>query len=107
MAAITLQEAFGSNASLTSTSLTIQLSDLASAGLNKPNPSASEILTAIVLRVINSQPSNASEDTERGIVIGTPFMSISRNDSQLERQYPFSIYTPLNITALDPDEVVG
>lgn len=107
MPAITLTEAFGANATLAAGTLTITIADLASNGLNGPTPTAPEILTAILLRLKGTQPSNALEDAERGIVIGDPFKTISRNETQLEYQYPYSVFVPINIPALDPDDVVG
>jgi hypothetical protein len=107
MAAITLSEAFGSTATLNAGVLTVNLTDFTTHGLDGANPTPSEILTAILLRLIAVQPSNAVDDIERGVVIGTPFKTFSRNEAQLEYQYPFSVYVPITLPELDPDNVVG
>lgn len=107
MAAITLSQAFGANAAINAGVLSITLSDLASTGLTPSSTSPAEIFTALILKLQSSQSSTSQDDATVGIYVGTPFNTISRNDTQLERQYPVSIYTPLNITALDPDDVVG
>lgn len=107
MAALTLAQVFGANASLSAGVLTVNLADLVATGLTDTSTSPSEILTAIVLNVKNNQSATAADDTEVGVVVGDPYRMISRSDTQLETQYPLSIYTPLNISALDPDDVVG
>ncbi len=107
MAAITLAQAFGANAAINAGVLSITIADFADVGLSNASPSASELLTAILLKVRASQDSTSQEDIERGVYIGDPYNTISRSDTQLERQYPFSVFTPLNISALDPDDVVG
>jgi len=107
MPAITLAQAFGSNASISGGVLSIPLADLASVGLSKASPSASEIFTALILRIRAAQGATTQEDIEVGIFVGDPFLTISRNDTQLERQFPVSVYTPLNIPVLDPDDVIG
>lgn len=107
MAAVTLQEVFGPSATLTGGVLSITIADFTGVGLSAASTSAADIYAAMMLRLKSVQPTDAADDTTRGVVVGsTDFKTISRNDTQLERQYTLSFYTPLNISAFDPDDVV-
>lgn len=49
MAALTLQQQFGANASISGGILSITLADLTAVGLNEANPSPADIAAALVL----------------------------------------------------------
>lgn len=107
MPALTIPQVFGAGASITGGVLSIPLSDLAAVGLNGVTPTASEIYTAIMLRLVSQQTASSLEDIEVGVYIGEPFLTVSRGNAQLERQFPVSVFTPFNAATLDPDDVIG
>lgn len=102
---LSLAQVFGPSATLTGGVLTCTVTELFQ--LDDPAATPAQIVAALIMGLKAIQPSNASEIATLGIVVGDPFSTLSRNDTQLERQYPVGIYTPINITALDPDDVVG
>jgi hypothetical protein len=102
--ALTLTQVFGPSATLTAGILSVDVTELYQ--LDSTTPSPTQILAALILGIKAIQPSSATEDVSLGIVVGDPFSTISRNDTQLERQFPVGIYTPISISALDPDNVV-
>lgn len=107
MAALTITQVFGASATLSAGTLTIDLADFTGTGLDPATTKASSILSALIINLKSIQSSTASEDTDVGVVVGDKYRMIARNDTQLEEQYPVSIYRPIAITDLDPDEVVG
>lgn len=109
MTALTLQQQFGTNATLSNGVLSIHISDLTSVGLNGSSPSPSDIAAALVLHWQANQGTNADQDNTIGVVVGTPFRTLlSRNNiNQIQYQYPVSFYVPDTLgTTLDPDSVV-
>ncbi|MBD1917450.1 MULTISPECIES: hypothetical protein [Cyanophyceae] len=107
MPAATIQQFFGATATLANTVLTIDLDDFVGVGLTPTSTSAAEIFTAILLRIKANTPTTAIDDPLWGVIVGDPFLSIVRDNSQLDTQFPVSVYKPFNGSALDPDEVVG
>lgn len=101
---LTLTQVFGPSATLAAGVLTVDVTELYQ--LDDPAATPSQIIAALIMGLKAIQPSNATEVPTLGIVVGDPYSTISRNDSQLERQYPVGIYTPISISALDPDDVV-
>lgn len=107
MPALTITQVFGASAAVSGGVLSIDLSDFSTVGLTNATPTASEIFTAILLRIISQQTSTSQEDTEVGVYIGEPFISVVRSNTQLDRSFPVSVFTPFSSSTLDPDEVVG
>jgi len=108
MPAATLQQFFGANSTLSSGTLTVDLNDFADVGLTPTSTSPTEILTAILLKLKANTPTDAAlNDKEWGITIGDPFISVVRDNEQLDTQYPVSIYRPFSSPTLDPDDVIG
>lgn len=107
MAALTIPEVFGSSASVTAGVLSISLADFTAIGLTGATPTASEIFTAIMLRLVSQQTTGSIDDVLVGVYIGEPFISVVRTNTQLERQFPVSVFTPFSSSTLDPDDVVG
>lgn len=107
MPALTLAQVFGANASVTSGVLEITLADFSSVGLTGVTPTASEIFTAIMLQIVASQTPTSQEDLDVGVFIGEPFISVVRNNEQLDRSFPVSVFTPFSASTLDPDDVIG
>jgi len=113
MAALTLTQQFGTNASISNGVLSITLADLAAVGLNGSSPSPADIAAALVLLWKANQGSSASDDPTVGVVVAESFVSkqfVSRGTTnpvaQIEYQYAVSIFTPDSTSALDPDSVV-
>lgn len=108
MPALTLQQQFGTNASIASGTLSIKLADLAAVGLNSNSPTPAKIASALVLLWKQNQGSDADQDISIGLVVGTPQINIAYRGTtqQIEYQHPVSIYTPNNLGGLDPDEVI-
>lgn len=107
MPALTIPQVFGTGATVSGGNLTIPLSGLASTGLSNSTPTASELLTAIILQLVSSQTAASQEDITVGVFVGDPFLTIARGGVQLERQFPVSVFTPFASATLDPDEVIG
>lgn len=107
MPAATLQQFFGASATLVGGNLTIDLDDFADVGLSNTSTSAAEIFTAILLKIKANTPTTAADDVLWGVIVGDPFLSIVRDNAQLDTQFPVSVYKPFNSSTLDPDEVVG
>lgn len=107
MAALSLSDIFGTNATLNNGTVTFELSDLADSGLDADTTKPSSILAALILNLKANQSSDATDNAEVGIVIGDSFKMFARDDSQIEYQYPVSIYAPNDVPALDPDDVIG
>lgn len=108
MPAPTVQQIFGPNATLSSGVLTISLSDFSSVGLTAATAQPGDIVAALILRIISVTPANAAtEDKAWPITIGEPFISVVRDNEQLERSFPVSLYTPFNAAVFDPDDVIG
>ena len=108
MAALSLQQQFGANAAIASGTLSIKLADLAAVGLTNASPSPADIAAALVLLWKSNQRANADQDPDIGLVVGDPYKSILPRGgaSQIQHQYPISIYKPDNTSNLDPDDVV-
>lgn len=110
MAALTLAQQFGANATISSGVLSIQLSDLTGVGLNGSSPSASDISAALIMLWERNQPTNADTDPTVGILVSkdfTPKQFTTRGDvSQIEYRYSVYAYTPDSTSTLDPDSVV-
>ncbi|MGG6237229.1 hypothetical protein ACQ4N7_01210 [Nodosilinea sp. AN01ver1] len=108
MPAATLSQVFGANASISSGTLTVSLADFTDVGLTPTSTSPTEILTAILLKLKANTPTDAAtNDKDWGITIGDPFISVVRDNEQLDTQYPVSIYRPFANPTLDPDDVIG
>ena len=108
MPALTLQQQFGANASMASGTLSIRLSDLAAVGLTSTTPSPADLAAALILLWKSNQGSNAEQDPAIGVTVGDSYRSIipRGGSSQIQHQYPVSIYVPDNTSNLDPDDVV-
>lgn len=107
MPAPTLQQFFGANAMLSGSTLTINLNDFSTVGLSSSATQPGDILAGIVLLIIANTPANAATDDPLwSVTIGDPFMTIVRNNQQLERNFPVSFYTPFDASTFDPDAVI-
>ena len=61
---------FGANAEVVGDTLSIQLSDLTTVGLDSATPTADQIFAALVLLNLTNQPSNAADDSTIGVTVG-------------------------------------
>lgn len=107
MPALTIPQVFGATAAVSGGVLSVSLADLAAVGLTNATPTASEIFTALLLRLVSQQTAASLDDVEVGVYIGDPFISVVRTNTQLERQFPVSVFTPFSAATLDPDDVIG
>lgn len=105
----TLQELFGANATITSGTLSIKLSDFSS--LDAANPSASKICAAFLLRL--RDVTKASQNDATAGVVASDFEQaktfVTRGTPAVaQEQHPltFNLYRPDTSTALDPDDVI-
>lgn len=103
-----ITQRFGTNASVTGGVLSIELTDLATVGLDAASPSADQIFAALILLNLANQPVGAADDISVGVTVEAGFKSfLDRNGTtQLERQYTCSLYTPDTTGDIDPDDVV-
>lgn len=108
MPALTTAQLFGPNAVLSSTTLTITLADFAGIGLNGANPTATDVMAALIIRQLSQMPSNAADDTDVGYRVEAGFVpySFARGNTQFEHPYSIYFYTPASGTSLDPDSVI-
>lgn len=108
MAALTLQQQFGTNAAISSGVLSITLADLAAVGLNNSSPSPADIAGALVLLWKTNQGASADQDPTIGVVVSDPFPAFATrgSSSQIQYQYPVSLYVPNTTSAIDPDNIV-
>jgi hypothetical protein len=107
---LTLQQAFGANATLANGVLTISLADYPA--LNTANPSASKALAAILLG-IHDRTKTLTEDPTVGVAgdegFGTNKTFVTRGDppiAQIQNQVTFNLYRNDTETTLDPDDVI-
>jgi len=108
MPAPTIQQFFGNNATLTGSTLTINLNDFTGVGLTPATAQPGDIMAALVLRIISVTPVDAATtDKQWPVTVGTPFISVVRDNEQLERSFPVSFYTPFTNAVFDPDAVIG
>ncbi|WP_346291607.1 hypothetical protein [Sphaerothrix gracilis] len=106
MSALTASQLFGSSATLTSSTLTISLADLAATGLDGASPSASQVAAALV-KHWQTNTAGKQDDSEAGVYVGdAPFFALARNNTQIEQQYAVSFYRSAGNISTDPDEVV-
>lgn len=108
MAARTLLDLFGANASITSGVLSVTLADFTDVGLDGASPDPTDIAAALVLKWKATQVDGSETDPTVGLVVQDEFKSfLLRGDqSHLEYQYPVSLYIPDTTSTLDPDDVV-
>ena len=109
MPELTIQQRFGTNATLSAGVLTIQLSDLTSVGLDASSPTSSQILAALVLLSKGNEPINAADDPTIGATIADPFKSfvVRSGTDQIQHQYSINLYETDNSTNLDPDNIIS
>lgn len=103
---LTLDERFGTGASLSGGVLSITITNLT--GLTSSTASADKILAAIILHNKAIQPTNAADDATNGVTIDDPYKSFARNDTQIQHSYSVNLYESAgSLGALDPDNVVS
>ncbi|PZV07825.1 MAG: hypothetical protein DCF32_06235 [Leptolyngbya sp.] len=103
----TLQQFFGASATLVGGNLTLDLDDFADVGLSNTATAPGDILAAIILKIIANTPTDAATtDKLWSVTIGDPFISVVRDNEQLERSFPVSFYTPFTASVFDPDAVI-
>ena len=104
----TIQQFFGTNATLNGTTLTINLNDFTGVGLTPATAQPGDIFASMLLRIISVTPVDAATtDKQWPVTVGTPFISVVRDNEQLERSFPVSFYTPFTAATFDPDSVIG
>lgn len=108
MAAPTLEELFGTNATNDGATLSISIADLVSVGLDSGASYTPVKIAAALVKLWHSSTSDKIDDPTVGLVIGDPFLSLYTRGDDLQRvyQYPCSFYVPDAGEALDPDLVV-
>lgn len=108
MPALTLQQQFGANATLSGGILSISLVDLTAIGLNNSSPSASEIAAALILLWKQNQGTEAANDATIGVVVGDATKSFGFADraNQIQHQFPVSLYVSDSSGTIDPDNVI-
>lgn len=107
MAAQTITELFGSGASLTGTTLTIDVAT-SFTKLNDPAPSASQIAAALLDYWITATAGKEDDDTAK--IVASTFQPtkafVTRNNVfQIEQGFTINTYIADNTAAFDPDNV--
>lgn len=108
MAAPTLAELFGANATNDGTTLTIALADFASVGLDSGATYTPVQLAAALTKQWNASTSTKTDDATCGLVVENPFVSLATRGNSLQRSYQYacSFYIADAGAELDPDTVV-
>lgn len=104
----TVTEYFGSGATLSGTTLTVNLAPLATKfGMNTTTPKASQALALLIMQAESATDTKVS-DPLYGVTIEAGFNSIvARGESsQIANGYTVNIYTPNPNATLDPDNVI-
>jgi hypothetical protein len=102
----TLQQIFGTNASVSSNELTIKFSDFSSIGWNAPTGTtdAEKWLTAILLKA--REFSAANPDQVPNINVQEPYPGLVMRNTVLKREYSYNVqvYVPDTSSSVpDPD----
>lgn len=102
----TIQQLFGAGATVVNNKLTLDFADFATEGWTTAagTTSAEKWLTAIVLKAQKFSTSNT--DQLPNIVVSDPFPGLINRDSQLKREYAYTVqvYVPDTSAAIpDPD----
>lgn len=111
MAALTMAQLFGTHSVLNTETgmLTIQLSDLSDVGLTKDQPTATQILTALILKLRAAiKMPDCINDRSVGMTITDPFKLFLTRGSENHTGYQFdlTIYTVDQVPSLNSDDVV-
>ncbi|WP_013324520.1 hypothetical protein [Gloeothece verrucosa] len=106
---LTLQQIFGTNATIANGELTIKLSDLTSAGLNGTKPSS--IFASLLKRNKSTLGGDIINDPTAG-VSATSFENsrtfvMRGTETQISVPVTFNIYLAAPSDDFDPDDIVG
>jgi hypothetical protein len=108
MAAPTLTQVFGANASQTSTTITINKADLAAVGLTaSANNTADSLLAAIIAQAETAlADTNVATNTGQtiGISDGFPSITIISGSNYLVNSKTVNFYKPFSTSTFDPDD---
>ncbi|NES20232.1 MAG: hypothetical protein F6K41_15190 [Symploca sp. SIO3E6] len=104
---LSIEDRFGSNATLVNGVLQVQVSDLAVVGLNNADPTPDQVFGALVLLNEANQPTSAADDPTVGVTIEKGFKNFVDRDStpQIEQQYTVSLLKSDTSGTIDPDDI--